>query len=397
MGGHHQMIRSVVLVLLFLLCRMGISQDSVTSRIDLVDLLVPKKSQASVTQYRSTKRVHFSLLPAAVNVPGGGKAIITAVNAAFYLGDPSITYLSNIYIIPYTNFTNRYGVYLRPNLWLSKNRFNVLGDYRLAHFPQYSWGLGGDSPKWDESLIDSDYLRVYQTLLTKVFNHWYAGVGYAFDHHYNIEETDYLGKGHLDRYGEASATSTTSSGFTANLVFDSRTNSINPPKGAYMLVLWRWNEKNLGSTYNNSSLFIEGRKYFRLSATHDNILAIRSYYWTVLNGQTPYLDLPATNWQPSSGIASRGFQTGRYRSNAMLYAEGEQRLQITENGLLGVVGFMNVSSASEYDTQNFKYWKVGAGFGLRTKFNKYSNTNIAIDLGFSQNYWGVWLNIGEFY
>lgn len=373
------------------------SQIPDSTRKDLIDLLVPKKNEASVKQYRTTKKVHFSLLPAALNVPGGGKAVITAVNAAFYLGDPQRTNLSNVYLIPYTNFTNRYGLYVRPNLWLSKNRFNILGDYRIAHYPQYSWGLGGDSPAWDESLIDSDYLRFYQTVLVKLFHYWYSGVGYALDHHYNVQESDYLGEGHLARYEQPVTESSVSSGFTANLVFDSRVNAINPPKGAYFLFTWRWNAQGLGSTYRNSLLFTELRKYFRLSHDRDNILALRSYYWTVLNGETPYLDLPATNWQPSGGIASRGFQTGRYRSNALLYGEGEQRLQLSANGLWGIVAFMNVSSASEYNTQQFKYWKVGGGFGVRAKFNKYSNTNLALDFGFSQDYWGVWMNIGEFF
>ena len=129
----------------------------------------------------------------------------------------------------------------------------------------------------------------------------------------------------------------------------------------------------------------------------ENILAFRGYYWTLLKGETPYLDLPATNWAPSGGISGRGFQSGRYRSNAMIYVEGEQRVQLTANGLIGLVGFMNINSSSEFDTQHFQNWQVGGGVGLRMKFNKYSDTNIALDFGFSQNYWGVWLNIGEMF
>ena len=128
-----------------------------------------------------------------------------------------------------------------------------------------------------------------------------------------------------------------------------------------------------------------------------HVLAFRAYYWTLISGTLPYLDLPATNWAPATGVASRGFQSGRYRSNAMLYAEGEQRYQLTANGLVGMVAFMNVSSASEMDTQHFKTWQVGAGAGLRVKFNKYSNSNLAIDLAFSQNFWSVWLNLGEMF
>jgi len=390
------MIRYIVLCLVILsLAFEAMGQQIDSTQVDLVDVIIGRKKLQATNEIRSERKVHFSLFPGAVSVPGGGRAVVTAINAAFYLGDLSQTNLSNIYLIPYTNFADRYGFYVRPNIWLSKNKLNLIGDYRIAHFPQFSWGLGGNSPEWDQSLIDSDYLRIYQTVLFKIFGHWYAGPGYELDHHYNIEETEFEGAvGHLSRYGENSASSV-SSGITFNLVHDARLNAINPQGGAYMLMNYRWNDEALGSTYTNHSLFIDVRKYFSLSKSRNHILAFRSYYWTLLKGQSPYLDLPATNWVPATGIPSRGFQTGRYRSNAMLYAEGEQRYQLSQNGLWGFVVFANIASASEFDSQQFKFWQLGTGVGVRGKLNKYSNTNVAIDLGFSENYWSVWLNIGE--
>ncbi|MBL7861389.1 MAG: BamA/TamA family outer membrane protein [Cyclobacteriaceae bacterium] len=374
------------------------AQGPDSSKVDLIDVVIGRKNLQKTNPIRSGRKVYFSLFPAATTIPGGGRAVVTSVSAAFYLGDPTETNLSNVYLIPYTNLSDRYGIYLRPNIWVSKNTYNFIGDYRLAHFPQYSWGLGGDSPEWAESLIDSDYVRFYQTVLRKIKGAWFIGPGYALDYHYNISESGFTGeRGHLDRYEEATLTSTTSSGFTFNFVYDARINAINPPDGAYVLLSYRWNDKALGSTYTNHSLFVDARKYFSLSHTRSHILAIRSYYWTIINGNVPYLDLPASNWAPATGIASRGFQSGRYRSNAMVYAEGEQRYQLTENGLIGFVAFMNVSSASEFDTQQFKIWQVGAGAGIRIKFNKYSNSNLAVDVGFSQHYWSVWLNIGEMF
>lgn len=389
----HQLFRIILLIIAF----QAHAQQQDTIPVDLIDILSGKKKMEQTKQYRIGKKVHFSLLPAAINVPGGGRAVITAANAAFYTGNPQTTNLSNIYLIPYTNFGDRYGLYIRPNIWLPDNTLDLTGDYRIAHFPQSSWGLGGDSPQWDESLIDSDYIRVYQTALFRIRDSWYAGPGYALDYHYNISESDYTGAGHLERYEETPLTTTISSGLSANVLYDSRKNAINPIGGAYLLVNWRWNNTGLGSTFTNNSLFIDGRKYFLMSNTRDHILAFRSYYWTIINGDVPYLHLPATNWAPNFGIASRGFEIGRYRSNAMLYGEAEQRLQLSQNGLFGVVGFINVASASEYQTQHFKYWQVGAGAGIRMKFNKFSNTNVAIDFGFSKNFWSVWLNIGEMF
>jgi hypothetical protein len=386
------------LVLLLLIAVTVQAQSTDTVKIDIIDLLFGKKQLAKTTKIREGKKVYFSILPAAASIPGGGRAVITSVNAAFYTGDPATTNLSNVYLIPYTNLGDRYGLFLRPNIWLPNNTANLIGDYRIAHFPQYTWGLGGNSPESDQSLIYADYLRIYQNGLFQLHDgYWYIGPGYALDYHYNISESEFAEEGSLERYGQAGYTSTVSSGFTANLVFDARKNAINPPDGAYLLISWRWNDTRLGSTFTNNSLFIDGRKYVPLSTSRTSIVALRSYYWTVVNGTTPYLDLPATNWAPISGISSRGFELGRYRSNAMVYGEVEHRYQLSRNGLWGLVTFVNVASASNYDTQQFQYWQMGAGFGLRTKLNKFSGTNISVDLGFSRDYVGIWLNIGEMF
>jgi Omp85 superfamily domain len=373
------------------------SQSVDTTQVDLVDVVLGRKKFQETNKYRSNKKIHFSFFPAPVSTPGGGKAVITSINAAFFLGDPANTNLSNIYLIPFTDFSARYGFYIRPNLWLTNNSWNFIGDYRIAHFPQFTWGLGGDSPEFARSLIDTDFIRVYQNALKSIGHNWFAGFGYALDYHYNIEETDILLESNLDRYYVQTSDPSVSSGVTMNIAYDGRVNAINPPRGSYFIATWRLNTKSLGSDSDYQTLFIDGRKYVPFSSNRVNMLALRSYYWTMLTGDAPYLHLPATNWAPASGIASRGFQGGRYRSNAMLYGEAEHRYQLTANGLLGLVTFMNVSSASEFETQHFKTWKVGAGFGLRGKLNKYSNANVAIDFGFSENYWSVWVNVGEMF
>ena len=91
------------------------AQQPDSTQVDLIDLFVKKKSKPAAQQYRSEKKIHFSLFPSATTVPGGGKAVVTAINATFYTGDPTLTNLSNIYIIPYTNLSDRYGLYLKPD------------------------------------------------------------------------------------------------------------------------------------------------------------------------------------------------------------------------------------------------------------------------------------------
>ena len=195
------MIRLPVIFIFIYLYHTGYSQsaDSVKQK-DLVDIIFGSKREAKLNKQRSERKRYFSILPSSTNTAGGGRAVITAVNAAFYLGNPTNTNLSNVYIIPVTDFSMRYGLYVKPTLWSSNNRWNFIGDYRITYFPQYTWGLGGNPPASDRTLINANYFKIYQHALLKVANHLFVGPGFAIDHYYNIEETEIETKSHLDQY-----------------------------------------------------------------------------------------------------------------------------------------------------------------------------------------------------
>jgi len=109
---------------------------------------------------------------------------------------------------------------------------------------------------------------------------------------------------------------------------------------------------------------------------------------------TPYLNLPSIGWDPYQR-SGRGIEQNRYRGKSLIYFEAEYRRDLIENGLLGFVVFTNVNSVTEPATNRFTYWRPSGGGGLRIKFNKKSNTNIAIDYGISQGYSAIVFGLGE--
>lgn len=68
----------------------------------------------------------------------------------------------------------------------------------------------------------------------------------------------------------------------------------------------------------------------------------------------------------------------------MIDLEAELRFPITKNGLFGGVVFVNAESLSEFSNR-FEVVSFAAGLGLRLKFNKLSNVNVAIDYGMGEN------------
>jgi outer membrane protein assembly factor BamA len=220
--------------------------------------------------------------------------------------------------------------------------------------------------------------------MKKISGNFSGGMGYDFDYHWNVK-ADTLPSGDstdMEKYGFNKTSS--SSGITLNLQYDSRLNSNNPSKGMYAFLELRSNLKALGSNDNWQSLLLDVRKYIPLSKKSGNVLALWSYNWITVKGDIPYFDLPSLGWDHYNNMG-RGYVQGRFRGWNMLYAEAEYRFRLTKNGFLGGVLFTNASSLTEYPSNKWEKINPGGGLGLRIKMNKLSNTNFAVDYGFGVN------------
>lgn len=377
--------------------------DSVAQK-DLLDVFKsvfkPKPKSSTKVEINDSK-IYFSFLPTASTLPdGGGKMFITSTTAGFYLGEHDSTNLSSMTFTPYFNMKGRFGLPLRSNIWLENNKWFISGDTRLMVYPQDTWGLGGNQPEENRTRIDYKYIRFYQSLLRRIKPYFFAGIGYNLDYHMRIK-TDAeknlqdLSEGY--RFGTAYGQDSFSSGITFNLLYDTRNNSINPLPGCYANLVYRINSPVFGSNRMWNSVYADVRKYISLTprnTTRQNTLALWTYLWSTLDKGTPYLSLPSIGWD-FSNRSGRGIEQNRYRGQSLWYTEAEYRRSITRNGLVGFVLFANVTTVNEPDTRQFNYFHPAGGGGLRLKFNKSSNTNIAIDYGFSKGYSSIRLNLGE--
>jgi Omp85 superfamily domain len=355
----------------------------------LIQLFKINKSQEKI----ESKKVHFSFFPTDTK-NAGGRVLVSSFNATFSMGDQSNTNDSTIYLIPYISFNNQYGLELYPTIWLKNNSWNFVGEYFILNYPQDTWGLGGNTSENNPTLVDGKQIRFHQNVLRGIMPNFAIGIGYQFDKHYELE---ILNNDFLNTHPEfpiGKKYESISSGISIPLVYDSRKNINNPRDGMYSSVTYLYNDPSLGSDSKWQSLFIDVRNYFPFSFAR-SVLAVRSYYWTILSGEVPYFDLPSTRSEPGTASSSRGLQKDRYRSNAIFFLESEYRFNITRNGFVGGVVFANTTSASEYNTQHFTHWQPAVGTGIRLKFNKYTKVNVAFDVGFSKDFTNVYLKIGE--
>jgi len=360
--------------------------------IDVISSVFVKADKNAKVDSIGTKPV-ISILPAFGYTLQTSLAATISGNIAFRTALKAR--ISTITVNPAYTEKKQIIIPLLASIWTEDNQFNIISDLRYFKYPQSTFGLGSHSNMADENPLDYSFFRINETVLRNVGGNFFAGLGYIFDDRWNMQEKGQINGGVSDyeKYGPIKRAIST--GLTVNALFDSRDNSINPARGFYTAITYRDNFTFLGSTTPWRSLIIDIRKYYHLPGNSDNVFAIWSYNWLILNGRPAYLDLPSTA-NDQNFTTGRGYIQGRFRGAQMMYLEGEYRFKITRNGLLGGVMFVNGQSFSAAPGSGLQAIQPGYGPGLRIKLNKVSKTNIAIDYGFGQQgSRGLFINVGE--
>jgi hypothetical protein len=376
-------------------------KDSLKHQRDIIDIILLILHKNLGTRVDSAVNVsgklHISAAPGLQYTEQTGLAATVSGNAGFYFGDYHSTNISSVLAAVGYSQKQQFFAPIQSSIFTKNNNYFLFGDWRFLKFPQDTYGLGGHTTLDDGYLIDYDYVRFYQSVLKKWGKNFYAGLGFQYDNHWNIQEigvapdsTNYA------KYGFSK--SSISSGLTLNVLYDSRKNSINPEGGSmYGNIVFRQNFTFLGSDQSWNSVIIDLRKY--ITMPHGNVLAFWSYDWFVLSGNPPYLDLPNTEGD-TYGNTGRGYVQSRFIGKKMIDLEAEYRFRIMRDGLIGGVVFANAESVSEvlspYPIGSFQVIQPAIGAGLRLKFNKFSKTNICIDYAVGTNgNNGIFANLGE--
>lgn len=348
--------------------------------IDIGYLLFHKNPDTRLdTSGNKKRRLHISAAPIVEYTTATGFATGIAGNAAFTTNLHQKTNTSNFLGAIKVTGKKQFLMPIQSSIWTPGNKYNLVGDWRYLDYPQDAFGFGGHTSLDDKYIVGFKYIRLYEQVLRNIGNNFYLGLGYQFDHHWNITESE-VQTGRItdfQKYGFKS--SSTSSGIAMDVIYDSRQNSINPEGGSsYANIQFVQNATLLGANTNWSELIIDLRKYIKMPL--HTVLAIWYYNVISISGNAPYLDLPATGSDTYSNTG-RGYEQNRFNGKNMMDLEAELRFKISKNGLLGGVIFGSAESLSELGSNKFEVISPAVGFGLRIKFNKFSATNACLDYG----------------
>jgi outer membrane protein assembly factor BamA len=396
------------------------SSDCVDS--DIKDFF-GKKGKPLTSPVIVVKKPTFILFPVLASSPATGFQFGVAGQAAWFNDKPDSTRISQTSANVTITGKKQLLFTMKSTILGRKDKWMWLGDWRYYVYSQSTYGLGTNSPvnasvgdginvggvdtesNPGEEPMEYLWLRLHETAMRQVWMNFYAGVGCQLDYFADIRDNklDVANNQLTEHYKYSVAkgfdpTRYTISGLSLNLIYDSRDNQINPYKGFYAHGMVKYNNPAFGSTQSSGTVWLEARKYKSLSKTKPrHMLAAWAFTNFVAGGNAPYLALPGANYDMRNRSA-RAYVQGRFRGEDMAYAELEYRFPISKcSNILGGVVFVNgiTTSSRDASVKLFDYTKAGYGFGLRIAADKFSRTNIAVDVGFGEHSTGIYFGAAE--
>jgi hypothetical protein len=327
--------------------------------------------------------LQWALLPTISYNPVYGVAFGAMISAAGQRGSDDARY-SNIAISANYSTTGQLQAQFRGDLFSTGGNYLLKTDVRYLDTERSTWGLGEIEPDQQEYPMSFVLTRIYATVMRRMSGPVFVGLGYHLDEFNDIvDERAAAGEvTPFTTYSDGAPTRTVASGFSINILGDTRDNLVNPSAGYYLNWSFHNYLQSWGSGFDWQEMWAEARVYPHVPNKSQNVLAFWLYAWMTF-GPAPYLNLPADGWD-TYGRGARGYLQGRIRGVNQIYLEGEYRFTLTADGLWGMVAFANITCTADPETATLSNGDPGVGVGIRIKFNKNSDTNLAIDHG-----WGM--------
>jgi hypothetical protein len=338
-----------------------------------------------------------TFLPTIGYNPLYGFTIGAGLSSAGRIGDDPATGMSRIAAGgSYAFSTGQILLEGRGSFFLDGNKSLILADVRYLDTTRPTYGLGPAIEGQTEYEMKYKLFRTYFTYLWQVSNQLYAGPGLRIDSFADIvdavpapgDTTPY------QKYTGDSPAAQNATGFSLNVLADGRDNPVNPRRGYLLSLAFNDYVERLGSDSNWQELQAEFRTYPRLPFDSKHRLGIWGLAWMTF-GHPPYLELPYIGGD-TYGKTGRGYLLGRIRSTNLAYLETEYRVELRRVGLLGLVGFASGTTVADPGSGAFGSTNWAGGTGIRVKFSKVSDTNLAVDFGWGEaKSFGVFAGLGE--
>ncbi len=293
--------------------------------------------------------------------------------------------LSEIQGFTFFTLNRQYGAWFDHFIYTDDDDWFFLGRLRFHRFPIWYYGVGPNTLKENQTVLNSDYTLIKERILRKVRKDFFIGVEVDYQRLYNVSFGRKVGTGYL-----AGADGTSNLGLGLGLVYDNRKNALNVRNGFFAEVGYLWYRPQWGSEYTFNSLISDFR-IFR-TVRPKQVLA-----WQLsavgMGGQVPFNQLA----QMGGESLMRGYYMGRFRDRTFAATQLEYRwLPFPGCKRLGGVlfaGFGTVGPTWEELLQ--QRILPTAGVGLRYLIFPRKDIFIRFDVGLTPEGPGFYIYTGE--
>jgi len=383
--------------------------DNPSATLDVTDIwrrLRNKPPLDDTAAQPNERKVERVFAPIIGGKPSVGALFGVAGNLATYLGDPKTTRISTVNTSFTFSTTKQSSLSVRLSVFSPEDQYRLEGDNRAKWGSQETYGLGTATQEHSAVRTNFDFFRVHETAYWRATERVFVGAGLQFDDYSDfspgsgvaVDEWNQTGFVTYSNAHGLSLDHQVSGGLNANLLADTRDSTIDPRTGWYASVDFRgFINGFLGGSSTWQLLHLEGRTYRPLGHDGRQRLALWVFSDFTFGGPISYFDLPTSGMDPY-GRSGRGYAEGRFRGERLVYGEAEYRQTVTQNGLLGMVIFLNATTVTneQQGEQLFEHLAPGGGAGLRVLLNKRSRVQLCFDVGFGERgSRGVYVGVQE--
>ena len=279
----------------------------------------------------------------------------------------------------------RINVSISNDLILKEDKWMFLTYFNYKKTPEYILGIGNDVSVDDVELVTIDRAKISTTILRRIAKYYYGGLSFDVADYFGVEldSNSFVIEGNVPGQGGGTDVGV---GFAGAL--DSRDNRYNAYKGALLLTTFIFYPKALGSRYEFSSFYIDGRKYWNPWLKH--VIALQGTL-TYNEGTVPFYDLAMMGGEDRM----RGYYKGALRDKILVDAQLEYRMPVWN--IFGLTTWVATGRvADKFSNLSFNGMWLSFGGGIRIRVDSKNNTNLRFDMGFGPNgVSGFYFNFAE--
>jgi outer membrane protein assembly factor BamA len=250
------------------------------------------------------------------------------------------------------------------NYFFKEEKWFTKGQISFSYYPDDYFGIGNNTPDQNKLVFTTNRFVAEEFILKKINRKLFAGMSFSY-YDYSKLKTEIE-----NPYPELAASTT--QGYGAAIVYDSRNNLLTATKGAYLF---------LNPTFNISKenfwkIVLDGRYY----KTWQGAYTLAWHFYNEYNvGTIPFYK----NAVMGGDKTVRGFFYGRFRDQCLSSLQSECRLPVCKRIAVAAFGGYSVLYARP-DKINLTNGKYNFGAGIRFLMDKKEKTNLRFDYAIGQ-------------